>query len=327
MTDPKTPPLADDTALRAALDALPGWSRTDDGRGIERCYRFKGFNAAFAFMTRTALLAEKMDHHPEWSNVFDRVEVRLTTHSAGGVTTNDLDMAKRIEGLCQGHWATRRVRERCACADARSFSSLFLLFVRGWPSALRPISYVNTCKKRRREDRASAHAQALRSNIMKREPLRPGDESVWDYPRPPRLEPVAAVLRVVVGGRDGGRDQARPPRLGDQPPADLLHPQGRRPPRPARSSLGRQFVRVEGASAVLDAHGSPPDRAGRLELPRPDALLSHHHRRARLLRLQGRRLLRRRRASPTRRPATSTAAGSPKTIKGPFKGAAGTWGW
>ena len=51
MTDPKTPPLADDTALRTALDALPGWSRTDDGQGIERRYRFKGFNAAFAFMT------------------------------------------------------------------------------------------------------------------------------------------------------------------------------------------------------------------------------------------------------------------------------------
>ena len=97
MTDPKTPPLADDATLRAALDTLPGWTRAGDGQGIERRYRFKGFNAAFAFMTRTALLAEKMDHHPEWSNVFDRVEVRLTTHSAGGVTANDLDMARRIE--------------------------------------------------------------------------------------------------------------------------------------------------------------------------------------------------------------------------------------
>ena len=102
MTEPKTPPLADDAALRAVFDALPGWSRTSDGRGIERRYRFKGFNAAFAFMTRTALLAEKMDHHPEWSNVFDRVEVRLTTHSAGGITAKDLDMAKRMEGYAKG---------------------------------------------------------------------------------------------------------------------------------------------------------------------------------------------------------------------------------
>ncbi|MCB1885111.1 MAG: 4a-hydroxytetrahydrobiopterin dehydratase [Geminicoccaceae bacterium] len=87
--------------VEAALRDLAGWSLGGDGGAIERSFRFKSFNAAFAFMTRAALLAEKMDHHPEWSNTYDRVEVRLTTHSAGGVTGNDLKMAKAM-----GRYAT-----------------------------------------------------------------------------------------------------------------------------------------------------------------------------------------------------------------------------
>jgi 4a-hydroxytetrahydrobiopterin dehydratase len=77
-----------------ALETLPGWSALAGGRdAIQRTYRFADFNAAFGFMTRAALLAEKLDHHPEWSNVYNRVEVTLTTHDAGGVTALDVELA------------------------------------------------------------------------------------------------------------------------------------------------------------------------------------------------------------------------------------------
>ena len=78
-----------------ALVALPGWNQAGDG--IERHYRFADFGHAFAFMTRVALLAEKADHHPEWSNVYDKVHVRLTTHDAGGLTRRDIDLAGAID--------------------------------------------------------------------------------------------------------------------------------------------------------------------------------------------------------------------------------------
>ena len=81
----------------AALQALPGWRKAPDRDAIVRGWRFAGFNQAFAFMTRVALLAEKTDHHPEWSNVYDRVEVLLTTHDADGVTEKDLDMARFMD--------------------------------------------------------------------------------------------------------------------------------------------------------------------------------------------------------------------------------------
>ena len=82
--------------IALALVELPGWNR--DGDAIVRKYRFADFTHAFAFMTRVALLAEKADHHPEWSNVYNRVEVRLTTHDAGGLTTRDVDLARAIDG-------------------------------------------------------------------------------------------------------------------------------------------------------------------------------------------------------------------------------------
>ena len=75
----------------------PGWQRTAGRDAIARKFEFKDFNSAFAFMTRVALLAEKMDHHPEWSNVYNRIEVVLTTHDAGGVTAKDIAMAKAME--------------------------------------------------------------------------------------------------------------------------------------------------------------------------------------------------------------------------------------
>ena len=77
-----------------ALKRLPGWSAADGGRdAIRREFRFADFNAAFAFMTRVALTAEKLDHHPEWFNVYNRVEVTLATHDADGVTELDVTLA------------------------------------------------------------------------------------------------------------------------------------------------------------------------------------------------------------------------------------------
>jgi 4a-hydroxytetrahydrobiopterin dehydratase len=77
----------------AALKNLPGWAAAQDRDAIQRSFRFKDFNAAFGFMSRAALMAEKLDHHPEWSNVYNRVEVTLATHDAGGVTALDVQLA------------------------------------------------------------------------------------------------------------------------------------------------------------------------------------------------------------------------------------------
>ncbi len=81
-----------------ALKGLPLW-RVDEGEreAIARSLTFADFNAAFGFMTRVARLADKVDHHPEWSNVYNRVQVLLTTHDAGGVTQRDIDMARFID--------------------------------------------------------------------------------------------------------------------------------------------------------------------------------------------------------------------------------------
>lgn len=81
------------------LAALPGWSLAREGKAIERKFEFADFSEAFAFMTRVALLAEKRDHHPEWSNVYNRVEIALTTHDAGGLSLRDVEMAKAIDAL------------------------------------------------------------------------------------------------------------------------------------------------------------------------------------------------------------------------------------
>ena len=75
---------------------LPGWSVVQGRDAIQREFRFKDFREAFAWMTRVALLAEKMNHHPEWFNVYNRVSVTLTTHDAGGVTELDLRMARAM---------------------------------------------------------------------------------------------------------------------------------------------------------------------------------------------------------------------------------------
>ena len=83
----------------AALAALPEWTQRDDGSAIYRSFRFADFSEAFAFMTRVALIAEKLDHHPEWSNVYDRVEITLATHDAGGLSERDVKAAHAIDRL------------------------------------------------------------------------------------------------------------------------------------------------------------------------------------------------------------------------------------
>ena len=90
-------PRLTDAERAALVDLLPEWSLAKDRDAIERRFAFADFSEAFAFMTRVALLAEKHDHHPEWSNVYDRVVVTLTTHEAGGLTARDVALADRID--------------------------------------------------------------------------------------------------------------------------------------------------------------------------------------------------------------------------------------
>ncbi|OBX19094.1 4a-hydroxytetrahydrobiopterin dehydratase [Erythrobacter sp. QSSC1-22B] len=81
------------------LGALQGWALARDGKAITRSFEFADFSEAFAFMTRVALMAEKCDHHPEWFNVYNKVEITLTTHDADGLSLRDVNMAKDIESL------------------------------------------------------------------------------------------------------------------------------------------------------------------------------------------------------------------------------------
>ncbi len=82
-----------------ALADLSGWTFDADRNGIGKSFKFADFGAAFAFMTRVALEAEKADHHPDWSNVWNRVDILLSTHSAGGVTEKDIALARKIQQL------------------------------------------------------------------------------------------------------------------------------------------------------------------------------------------------------------------------------------
>ncbi len=81
----------------AALADLPGWAEVEGRDAIHKTFQFTDFNAAFGFMTRVAMAAEKADHHPEWFNVYNRVEITLATHDAGGVTDKDVALASLIE--------------------------------------------------------------------------------------------------------------------------------------------------------------------------------------------------------------------------------------
>jgi 4a-hydroxytetrahydrobiopterin dehydratase len=88
-------------ARKTALAGLPEWREVDGRDAIARKFVFKDFNQAFGFMTRAALVAEKMDHHPEWFNVYRTVEVTLSTHDAGGLTEKDIALAKAMDALAK----------------------------------------------------------------------------------------------------------------------------------------------------------------------------------------------------------------------------------
>lgn len=85
------------TLSDAELNNLPGkWKLSEDRKSLRQSYEFKSFSEAFSFMTHVAFLAEKMDHHPDWSNSYNKVEINLTSHDAGGVTSRDLELARAI---------------------------------------------------------------------------------------------------------------------------------------------------------------------------------------------------------------------------------------
>jgi 4a-hydroxytetrahydrobiopterin dehydratase len=86
-------------ARQSALKALSGWSEVKGREAIGKTFVFKDFNEAFGFMARAALVAEKRDHHPEWSNVYKTVEVVLATHDAGGVTEKDVELARAMNAI------------------------------------------------------------------------------------------------------------------------------------------------------------------------------------------------------------------------------------
>ncbi|GJL85237.1 MAG: putative pterin-4-alpha-carbinolamine dehydratase [Micavibrio sp.] len=85
-----------DREIKKALESLDGWSMAEGRSAIHKSYKFKDFNEAWSFMSRVALLAEKMEHHPEWSNVYNRVDITLTTHDADGVSERDIKMATEM---------------------------------------------------------------------------------------------------------------------------------------------------------------------------------------------------------------------------------------
>ena len=89
----------EDAARDIAMQLLPQWTYNADAKGIRRTLRFADFAEAFGFMTRLAILAEKADHHPEWFNVYNRVEILLTTHDADGLSQRDIDLASKIDAI------------------------------------------------------------------------------------------------------------------------------------------------------------------------------------------------------------------------------------
>jgi 4a-hydroxytetrahydrobiopterin dehydratase len=92
-----------DQAARQGLSTtLPGWRLAEGRDAIQKTFKFKDFSEAFGFMARAALVAEKMDHHPEWANVWNRVDVTLATHSAGGLTDLDVKLAQAMDQIAGG---------------------------------------------------------------------------------------------------------------------------------------------------------------------------------------------------------------------------------
>lgn len=87
----------DPVAIDASLSDITGWTLREDRKAIEKTFRFKTFNEAFGFMTRAALAAEKFNHHPEWFNVYNRVDVTLTTHDCNGLSELDFRLARAMD--------------------------------------------------------------------------------------------------------------------------------------------------------------------------------------------------------------------------------------
>ena len=112
-----TTPLGD-MEIAAALRTLPGWTRR--GETLTRVYRFASFRDALAFMVRAGFEAEAVNHHPEWTNVYNRVGVRLTTHDAGGITKKDVDLAATEEVLLQVGGGSV-----FGCVSTSTYSALF----------------------------------------------------------------------------------------------------------------------------------------------------------------------------------------------------------
>jgi 4a-hydroxytetrahydrobiopterin dehydratase len=94
-----TVPELNSSDRESAMAAMPEWTYDADAKGIRRRFKFSDFAEAFSFMTRVAILAEKADHHPEWFNVYNRVDILLTTHDAGGLSARDISLAKTIDAL------------------------------------------------------------------------------------------------------------------------------------------------------------------------------------------------------------------------------------
>ena len=95
------------TARQKALSSLKGWKKVPRRDAIVNAYKFADFNEAFGFMSRVALKADRMDHHPEWSNVYNNVTITLTTHDAGGVSMRDIELAKFIDRIAGRKAATK----------------------------------------------------------------------------------------------------------------------------------------------------------------------------------------------------------------------------
>jgi 4a-hydroxytetrahydrobiopterin dehydratase len=91
----------DPTDRACAMAALPAWKDVADRDAIQRSFTFSDFNAAFGFMSRCALKAESMDHHPEWFNVYNRVDVTLSTHDCAGVSARDIDLARFMDAAAE----------------------------------------------------------------------------------------------------------------------------------------------------------------------------------------------------------------------------------
>ena len=89
----------DEAGRKGIAVRLPGWRMVDGRDAIHKTFKFKDFSEAFGFMSRAALVAEKMDHHPEWANVWNRVDVTLSTHAAGGLTELDLQLAEAMDRI------------------------------------------------------------------------------------------------------------------------------------------------------------------------------------------------------------------------------------